>query len=121
MNALLLMVALTPFRPPAVPLIAHTPYFSAWSTSNKLTDSWPQHWTGAVDGMFGMVRVNGQPYRFMGPEVIKVPALEQTALVVTATRSVYTFKGAGIELQVEFLQDDIAVRCDKNLHPAPCE
>lgn len=105
---------LVPIRPPAVPLVVHSPYVSAWSMSDKLTDRWPQHWSGGNNAMLGMVRVDGKPYRFMGPQpwgIADVPALEQTSVQVTATRSVYTFEGAGIRLEVEFcsplLSDDL--------------
>jgi len=55
------------FRPPAVPLVTVDPYTSVWSFSDQLHESWPVHWTGAPHAMAGMIRVDGETYRFMGP------------------------------------------------------
>lgn len=105
-----MLAALTmslPFRPPAVPLVTHTPFFSCWSAADRLTDRWPTHWTGGTHAMLGLVRVDGKIYRWMGPnpwlgEDTEIPALAQTSVRVLATRTLYSFEGAGIRLEVEF-------------------
>jgi hypothetical protein len=91
-----------PMRPPAVPLVTHDPYFSVWAVKDKLTDDWPRHWTGTVHGLSALVRIDGQPYRVMGPSPSQVPALNQTGLAVTPTQTVYTFVDAGVELSLTF-------------------
>ena len=55
------------FRPPAVPLVTHDPYFSVWSMSDRLTDIGPS--TGLARSMpcVGSRRIDGKPYRFMAP------------------------------------------------------
>jgi hypothetical protein len=90
-------------RPPAVPLVTHDPYFCIWSMADKLTDEWPKHWTGKPNGMMAMVMVDGKPFRIMGPEWRRVPALAQTAVRVYPTRTVYSFSGAGVEVTLTFL------------------
>ena len=89
-------------RPPAVPLVTHDPYFCIWAVKDKLTDDWPRHWTGTVHGLSALARIDGRPYRVMGPSPGEVPALAQTGLDVTPTQTVYTFGEAGIELRLTF-------------------
>lgn len=90
-------------RPPAVPLVTHDPYFSAWSFADRLTDDWSKHWTGANHALCGMARIDGKPYRFMGVRPENVPAMKQVRVQVLPTRTVYTFGAGGVELQLTFL------------------
>ncbi len=96
------------FRPPAVPLIVHDPYFSVWSFNDRLTDSFPRHWTGAGQGMCGMLRIDGRAYRFVGNYSAAAP-MEQIAREVWPTRTVYRFAAAGVELALTFLTPSL---CD---------
>ncbi len=90
------------FRAPSYPLVTHDPYFSTWSVTDKLTDAWPRHWTGQAHGMSAMLRVDGKPYRVMGPSPRDVAPMAQTRLAVTPTRTLYTFSEAGVELTLTF-------------------
>ncbi|MBI3845551.1 MAG: DUF4965 domain-containing protein [Planctomycetes bacterium] len=102
-SALVVAIAVGPSRPPAVPLVAHHPYFSVWSTSDRLTDDWSRHWTGATQAMCGMVRVDGKTMRWCGPQPATAPAMTQVGLAVHPTRTIYDFEDAGVHLTVTFL------------------
>lgn len=89
-------------RPPAVPLIAHDPYFSIWSAADKLTDHDTTHWTGKRQPIAGLARIDGKVYRFMGIDPRNVPPMEQVSLSVTPTHTVYQFRAGQVDLSVTF-------------------
>jgi hypothetical protein len=89
-------------RAPAAPLVVHDPYFSIWSPSDKLAESWPRHWTGAVHALCGMVRIDGKTYRIMGIEPKDAPAMEQVGMKVLPTQTIYEFAAAGVHVQLTF-------------------
>src|SRR5689334_14354421 len=94
--------ALAPMRPPAVPLVAHDPYFSIWSVTDNLTGENTRHWTGKPNTISALVRVDGRTYRIMGRDPRQTPALNQTSVQVLPTRTIYQFAGAGLKLDLTF-------------------
>jgi hypothetical protein len=115
--ALLFIVSLRgdekPFRPPAVPLVATSPYFSIWSENDRLTDGPTRHWTGAEQPLESLIRIDGKAYRLMGVEPGGVPAFPQTAVRVTPTSSIYDFDDGHVHVSLIFttplLPDDLEV------------
>lgn len=101
------------FRPPAVPLVTHTPYFSIWSCADKLTDCETSHWTGRAMPLRSMIRIDGKAYRLMGAAPNDVPAMPQTGLDLTPTSSIYHFANEQVSVDVRFttpaLPENLAV------------
>ncbi|MBZ5625361.1 MAG: DUF4965 domain-containing protein, partial [Acidobacteriia bacterium] len=101
------------FRPPAAPLVAHDPYFSIWSLTDRLSESVTAHWTGKPNSLNALARIDGKTYRLMGRERQVSAVLDQTRLQVLPTRTIYEFSGAGIGLTLTFftpaLPDDLEV------------
>ena len=90
------------FRPPAVPLVAHDPYFSIWSAADRLNDAPTSHWTGKPHSLTALVRIDGRTYQFMGRERGGVEFLPQRRVEVLPTRTIYDFAGAGVNLSLTF-------------------
>ena len=103
-------------RAPAVPLITVDPYFSVWSTADRLTDKPTTHWTDRSsplaraeypneghrpNSMLGLVTVDGATYRFMG--VSDHPVIKQTDLDIDALSTVYTFENDEVTVKAAFL------------------
>jgi hypothetical protein len=94
LSALVFMVSYVwaqDFRAPAYPLITHDPYFSIWSTSDRLTASPTKHWTGTDQPLLGFVKVDGLTYRFLGAEDMGyktvLPASDEKAYEMAYTES----------------------------------
>ncbi|RME95586.1 MAG: DUF4965 domain-containing protein [Verrucomicrobia bacterium] len=99
----LLLQTQAALRAPAIPLVAHDPYFSIWCAGDRLTDVDTTHWTGKPHRLTGVVTIDGQAYRVLGATPADLPALPQTGLRITPTRTMATFAGAGVELHLTFL------------------
>lgn len=87
-------------RPPAIPLITVDPYFSVWSSTDKLYDSETVHWTNSPNPIKGTVAVDNKTYRFMG--LGEENAIEQTYFSMNAFVSEYAFENNEIKLNVKF-------------------
>ncbi len=105
------------FRPPAVPLIANSPYFSVWSMADRLTDDVTRHWTGTPQSLSGLVRIDGKPYRIIGNEPEQVPAMEQRKLQVLPTRTIYEFEAAGVAITLTFMTPTLPADLDVMSRP----
>ncbi len=103
-------------RAPSVPLITVDPYFSVWSSANRLTDKPTCHWTDRSspiartdypteghrpNSMLGLVTIDGTTYRFMG--VSDHPVIKQTDLDIDALSTTYTFETDDVTVKASFL------------------
>ena len=98
----------TPVHPPAAPLVTRGPYLNVWLKNNSgiLPGTWPQHWDGTVKAITGIAYIDGQSYLFLGAPATTPSVshnMAQTALKTTATQSIFTLTGGGVNLTVDFL------------------
>jgi hypothetical protein len=99
-------------RPPAVPLVTIDPHTSIWSFTDRLTDDWPRHWTGTKMALYGVVRVDGLAWRFMGGGEWLDRAATQMSCTVHATRTEYVFRCGPVELTLDFITPLLADNLD---------
>ncbi len=96
---------------PAYPLMVKDPYFSFWAKTENFAEENVVFWTGAEKGMYGIVKVSGTPYRFLGKAEGAESAV-QTQLRVTAFTTDCTFRAGNATLSVRFVSplppDDLA-------------
>ena len=90
------------FRPPSVPLVAHDPYFSIWSPSDRLTDMETVHWTGARNPLHSMIKIDGKTYRIMGSNPSYVEPMKQLSLKVYPTNTIYVFGNSSVKITLTF-------------------
>ena len=55
-----------------------------------------------------MVRIDGKPYRIMGPSPADVPAMKQNRLLVLPTHTIYMFEAGGVEVWFTFMSPTLA-------------
>ncbi len=70
--------------------------------ADRLTDQNTKHWTGREQPIYGLARIDGKTWRFMGADPRELPAMEQTSLEVTPTHTVYQFQAGQVSLNVSF-------------------
>jgi hypothetical protein len=88
--------------PPSTPLVACDPYFSIWSPGDTLNGVETTHWTGRQHQLTSLVKVDGKAFRVMGATPAAAPAMEQKSLTVLPTRTIYSFEGGGVVLDLTF-------------------
>ena len=91
-------------RAPAVPLVAHDPYFSIWSPADRLTDCDTTHWTGtaasaARDGAGGRAAVS----RHGTAADRRARRCRRPSVTVWPTRTIYQFANEQVKLTLTFL------------------
>ena len=93
------------FRPPAVPLITHDPYFSIWAFHENSMEFMSKHWTGFDHLMYGYLRLdNGESYRFFGSNRFDELKMTQKSVQVFPTRTIYVFEVENIvSLKLSFI------------------
>lgn len=66
-------------RAPAYPLITIDPNTSAWSLTDNLYDSPVKHWTEKSFPLIGVLKVDGNLYRFLGMEEVDLNPIANTS------------------------------------------
>ena len=90
-------------RAPSYPLITVDPYFSVWSSADRLTDTDTVHWTNSHMEICGTATVDGKTYRIIGAKnADTVPAMKQTSVDCSAFSTTYVFEDGGVRITLVF-------------------
>jgi len=78
--------------------------------SDNLNQQPTRHWTGTDQPITGMIRIDGKVRRIIGgaARLGQIETLPQTARKLTPTRTIYSFAGDGIALDLTFLTPALA-------------
>jgi hypothetical protein len=109
---LISMPQITNLRPPAIPLIAHDPYFSIWCPSETLNAVETEHWTHAPQHLTITATIDGNAFKLLGKATSDHPALKQTNLQIQPTQVITTFAEKGVEINLNFLSATISTDLD---------
>jgi hypothetical protein len=96
-------------RAPAYPIITTSPYMNLWLMGDQFTEDWVRYWPGTVKAIFGQIAVDGNVFRWMGPQqkAIKgdISMIQQGIPHFTATKTSVSFRdpAARIQFDIEFL------------------
>ena len=92
---------------PAYPIFTKDPNFSLWSTTDILNESHLQSWFGETKKIYGLVRVDGETYCFLGDcsdlLAYNIKKAEQTAVDITAFTTDYQFRVGKASLAIRFV------------------
>ncbi|MBQ8685547.1 MAG: DUF4965 domain-containing protein [Clostridia bacterium] len=92
---------------PAYPIFTKDPNFSLWSTTDILNESNLQSWFGETKRVYGLVRIDGETYCFLGDcndlLAYNVKKAKQTAVDITAFTTDYRFQVGEATLAIRFV------------------
>lgn len=104
-------VAHNGLRVPAVPILTSDPFFSIWSSSDKLMDESVVHWCDQKRPLIGALRVDGKTYRFLGKNKLALESIIPMTDELLWEAAVTRHKPADGWMAVDF--DDSAWRTEK--------
>lgn len=106
-------------RAPAYPLITVDPYFSVWSTSDKLYESDIKTWDSRTCFLIGKAEIDGESYVFMGSaKDMNMPPMNQVDVITESFSTKYIFEAAGVRLIADFFTPVLPTDLDMLSRPA---
>ena len=87
---------------PSYPLFVKDPYFSIWKGSEILNDSNVSFWYGTEKKLYGILKIDGVPYEFMG-NYGGINKIKQVDLKVTSFTTDYVFEQDDVKLSLSFV------------------